>query len=744
MTKKRKRALPLALVLGILWLGGCGASEGSPSMPLISPKAPDTSTPTPPAATKAPAPPTAVPGLLPGDKIGEMVIETSPSQSPVLWDYCPMAWTDQPDPEPVDCSMPWQAEVEIWQAWGAKDQALLDAGWPALTWEMTVDGLAIDLPAFGTWDLDWEVDGTPVKIRAWDIKLVNPTPGEHRLHYVLRTDRDVDNGFAVQPAGTMHLVLDVTVEAPEEGAAAARQAGPPPTFEESWWHETVFYEVFVRSFADSTTGPLAGDGTGDLQGLIERLDYLNDGDPATTEDLGVNGLWLMPVMQSPSYHGYDVTDYYAVDEAYGTLDDFRRLVAEAHARGMRVIVDLVLNHTSSEHPWFVEARDHPESERRGWYLWSEERPDYLGPWGQEVWHASPSGYYYGLFWSGMPDLNLANPAVTVEMEDVARFWLEEAGADGFRLDAARHLIEEGSTQENTAATHEWLRGFRRVYKGADPEALVVGEMWTQGPNVVEYLQGDELDLAFDFDLAEAIVKYVGLRTADRLQGTLGASYGLYGGGHAATFLTNHDMDRVMSELGDAGKAKVAASVLLTVPGVPFVYYGEEIGMTGEKPDEMIRTPMQWSAEESAGFSAGTPWEPVNSDYAEVNVAAQLQDPASLLSHYRALIRLRRENPALQVGSYHPVDCTDAGLLAFLRARGGGAVLVVVNLREGAARGYSLSLGEGPLSGVYRAAVLYGASAALPDLSANEAGGFDAYQALPEVPGNGTLVIGLQP
>jgi len=684
------------------------------------------------------------PGLVPGDSIGEMSVDTSPSQSPILWDYCPMAWTNQPSPEPAECSMPWQAEVEIWQAWGAKDQARLDAGWPALTWEMTVDGLAIDLPAFGTWDLDWEADGTPVKIRAWDIKLINPTPGEHTLHYVLHTTRDVDNGFAVLPAGTMQLVVHVTVEAPQEEATAASPAGPPPSFDESWWNGTVFYEVFVRSFADSTTGPLAGDGIGDLRGLIEKLNYLNDGDPATTEDLGVTGLWLMPVMQSPSYHGYDVTDYYAVDEEYGTLDDFRQFVGEAHARGMQVIVDLVLNHTSSEHPWFVEARDHPESERRGWYLWSEEKPDYLGPWGQDVWHASPSGYYYGLFWSGMPDLNLSNPAVTAEMAKVARFWLEEAGADGFRLDAARHLIEEGSTQENTVSTHEWLKGFRRVYKGADPEAVVVGEMWTKGPNVAEYLRGDELDLAFDFDLAEAIVKYAGLRTANRLQGALTASYRLYGGGLSATFLTNHDMNRAMSQLADRGKAKVAASVLLTAPGVPFVYYGEEIGMTGEKPDEMIRTPMQWSAEENAGFSTGTPWEPVNSDYPDVNVVAQSQYTESLLSHYRALIRLRTASPTLQMGSYHPVDCTDAGLLTFLRARGDEAVLVIVNMREEGARGYTLSLGEGPLSGAYRAGVLYGGSGALPDLSANSSGGFDAYQPMLEVSGGGTLIIGLEP
>ena len=749
---RRRCGICLMGLLSILVLCGCGQAE-SPAPVLLSPTAaiePQTSAPlTPTAVPPTPAPVVepapAARMLVPGDLIGTMSVQVSPSRFPVVWDYCPMAWSDKPGGEPVDCAMPWQPEVEVWQAWGAKDQARLNAGWEALTWEIYVDGQALDLGAFGTWDIDYAAeDGTPVRVRAWDLKLVDPTPGEHILHYVLHTDRDVDNGFAIQPAGTMELVVHLTVEAPEEGATAAEPAGPPPQVQESWWNRTLFYEVFVRSFADSTTGPLAGDGIGDLQGLIERLDYLNDGDPATTDDLGVTGIWLMPIMQSPSYHGYDVTDYTEVDEEYGTLDDFRRLIAEAHKRGIRVITDLVLNHTSVEHPWFVEARDNPQSERRDWYLWSEEKPDYLGPWGQEVWHPSPSGYYYGLFWSGMPDLNLENPAVTAEMEKVARFWLEEAGADGFRLDAARHLIEEGEVQENSAATHEWLKGFRRLYKGVQAESLVVGEMWTKGTNVVEYLESDELDLAFDFDLAEAIVRYVGYRAANRMQGALAASYRLYGNGLSATFLTNHDMNRVMSELRDVGKAKLAASVLLTAPGVPFVYYGEEIGMTGEKPDEMIRTPMQWSAGANAGFTTGSPWEAVNGDSAEVNVAAQSGDPASLLSHYRELIGLRAGHPALQVGSYRPVDSTDAGLLAFLRAGDEETVLVILNLGEGAASGYDLSLAEGSLAGSYRAVLLYGGQADLPELAANSGGGFDAYRPLPEIAGGGTVIVQLQP
>ena len=752
MSKERRGGLLIGLILSALLLGACGATEAPTPIPPTLTTVPPTSTSIPPTTAPTAIPPTetAVPTaalvlLGPGDKIGEMAVDKSPSQTPILWDYCPMAWSDKPGGEPADCTMPWQPEVEIWGAWGAKDQALLDAGWEALVWEMYVDGQALDLDAFGTWDFDWAAeDGTPVRIRAWDLKLANPTPGEHTLHYVLRTTREVNNGLAVLPPSTTEMVLHLTVQPPETALAPTPVRTPPPV-QESWWNKAVFYEVFVRSFADSTAGPLANDGIGDLQGLIEKLDYLNDGDPATDDDLGVTGLWLMPIMQSPSYHAYDVTDYYAVNKDYGTNEDFKRLVVEAHKRGVKIIIDLVLNHTSSEHPWFVEARDNPGSERRDWYLWSEEKPDYLGPWGQEVWHDSPTGYYYGLFWEGMPDLNLENPQVTAELHKVARFWLEDLGVDGFRLDAARHLIEEGSSQENTQATHQWWKGFRTAVKASSPEALAVGEMWTKGPDIVSYVQGDELDLAFDFDLAEALVTYVGLRAANRIQGALASSYGLYGSGLSATFLTNHDMDRVMSVLrGDAGKAKLAASVLMTAPGVPFVYYGEEIGMTGQKPDEMIRTPMQWSAGENAGFTAGTPWEPVNGDYEEKNVARQTADSTSLLSLYRDLIHLRLAHPALQVGDYRPVASTDAGMVVYLRSSDEEKVLVIINLGEGPATGYDLSLGEGSLEGTYRASLLYGGEAELPDLVANRTGGFDSYRPLPDISGEGTVIIQLQP
>jgi alpha-amylase len=238
-----------------------------------------------------------------------------------------------------------------------------------------------------------------------------------------------------------------------------------------WWHDRVFYEVFVRSFADSD-----GDGIGDLRGLIERLDDLNDGDPGTTSDLGVTALWLMPVAASPSYHGYDVTDYLTIEPDYGTNEDFRTLVDEAHARGIRIVVDLVMNHTSREHPWFLEARERG-SEREAWYVWSDERPDVAGPAGRPVWHRDGDRWYYGYFWEGMPDLNVSDPGVTAELEAIAATWLTEMGVDGFRLDAARHLIEDGAELDNTPETFEWLQAFRSTVRETKPDALVLGEVW---------------------------------------------------------------------------------------------------------------------------------------------------------------------------------------------------------------------------------------------------------------------------
>ncbi|MBN1658767.1 MAG: DUF3459 domain-containing protein [Anaerolineae bacterium] len=516
-------------------------------------------------------------------------------------------------------------------------------------------------------------------------------------------------------------------------------AAPTPGWEQppaAWWDSAVFYEIFVRSFYDSD-----GDGIGDLQGIIQKLDYLNDGDPETTDDLGVTGLWLMPIMPSPSYHGYDVTDYRDINPDYGTQEDFHQLMEAAHARGVRVIVDMVLNHTSSKHPWFLDSTQGTDSARRDWYIWSDTDPGYAGPWGQQVWHASGGDYYYGIFWSGMPDLNLENPEVTAELHAATHFWLEEMGVDGFRLDAARHYVEDGKVQENTAATHDWLRDYYTLVHGTNPEALLVGEIWSESEVVTTYL-GDQLDLAFEFSLASSLLGSVLAARATDLANTMAEIEDLYPWNQYAPFLTNHDQDRVMSELArNPERARLAATVLLTLPGTPFIYYGEEIGMTGSKPDELIRTPMQWSAEAHAGFTAGTPWEPVNDGYEEWNVAVQAADPGSLLNHYRTLIHLRQAHDDLSTGDLVAVDTGSDRVYAYLR---GHSVLVVVNFDARPVAEYAVAWTGGPLPpGQYEAVDLLTGEALAP-VEVDAAGTVAGYVPAAELAERGALVIGLRP
>lgn len=504
-----------------------------------------------------------------------------------------------------------------------------------------------------------------------------------------------------------------------------------------WWNHSVFYEIFVRSFYDSD-----GDGIGDFNGIIEKLDYLNDGEPKTDTDLGVTALWLMPIFPAASYHGYDATDYYSVNPEYGTMEDFKRLLDEAHARGMRVIIDLMLNHTSREHPWFVEAQN-PDSPYRDWYIWAEE-PQGRGPDGQVVWHPAPSGgYYYGLFWDGMPDLNFTNPDVTSEMQEVARFWLEDVGVDGFRLDGARYLVETEQALADSDANHAWFQEFNTFVKGVNPEAVLVGEVWTTTFTVVTYIKGGELDTAFAFDQAAAILSSLNFARAETALDQMALDARLYPEGQLAPFLTNHDQNRVMSELGDQEEVRHAAAMLLTAWGTPFIYYGEEIGMTGVKPDERIRTPMQWAGGDKAGFTTGTPWQPVSQTDPAFTVEAQSEDPDSLLSFYRRLVKLRSENIALRVGQPYFLEIDPAPVYALLRASPEEAVLVVLNLGKEAVSEYNLSLESGPLQGRYRVVDLLGAGE-FPDLEANAEGGFDQYLPLPELPPNGRLILQLQP
>lgn len=497
-----------------------------------------------------------------------------------------------------------------------------------------------------------------------------------------------------------------------------------------WWNDAVFYEIFVRSFYDSD-----GDGIGDFNGITEKLDYL--------QDLGIKGIWLMPINPSPSYHGYDVIDYYAVNPDYGTMDDFKRLLEEARQRDIKIIMDFVMNHTSTKHPWFQSALT-PGSPYRDWYVWSEIDPGYLGPWGAKAWHrASNGGYYYGIFWDQMPDLNYANPAVREEMNKITKFWLEEVGVDGFRLDAVRYLVEEDNRLADSPANLSYLEEWGEYYRSINPQAFTVGEAWTDNTNVRKYTETDRgLNSAFNFDLSVAMGKLnAGNTTAFTF--VLQTTVRDFPDQDNANFLTNHDMPRVMNVLGNdkEQKARLAAGILLTMPGIPFIYYGEEIGMSGAKPDELIRTPMQWDNLSGAGFTSGTPWQAVNADFITVNVANQLGDPNSLLETYRTFIHLRNEHAALRVGQTYVPNSSHSKVAAYLRVVNDEVLLIVFNISNSPVTDYNLDLALGPLSGGYAARSLLDNTSINP-LTANEKGGLDDYTPIPELPPYSIFVIQL--
>ena len=445
---------------------------------------------------------------------------------------------------------------------------------------------------------------------------------------------------------------------PSEVSVAQNEL-PENFVNDTWWNDAVFYEIFVRSFYDSD-----GDGIGDIQGIIEKLDYLNDGNPNTSSDLGVTALWLMPIFPSPSYHGYDVTDYRDIHPDYGSMDDFRALVNAAHSRGIKVIIDFVGNHTSDQHPWFTSSANN--NDKRDWYIWRSSAPDYNGPWGQTVWHERNNAYYYGIFWGGMPDLNYNNQEVTNEIKNTVRFWKEDIGVDGFRIDAVKHWIENGSNQENTAQTLSWWRDFYVFQKSIDAGLMTVGEAWTSTQNIAPYTD-NRLDYCFEFDLANAILDGIINQSGAGITNKMNEILSAYPEGQYGTFLTNHDQDRSFNRLGQSpARAKLAASILLSLPGVPYLYYGEEVGMLGQKPDENIRRPMQWSSEANAGFSSQTPWHPINTNFANANVADQSQDQNSLWRHYQKWISTRNNTAALRKGTYTAVNAGSTTVFAFLR------------------------------------------------------------------------------
>lgn len=511
-----------------------------------------------------------------------------------------------------------------------------------------------------------------------------------------------------------------------------------------WYEETVWYLLFVRSFYDSD-----GDGIGDLRGVIEKLDYLNDGDPNTTTDLGITGIWLMPIMSAESYHGYDTVNYRMVERDYGTAQDFKDLMEAAHARGIRVVVDYVINHTSDQHPWFIAAQN-PDSPYRDWYVWSDERPTYQGPWGQNVWYQGTGNqYYYAVFWDRMPDLNHDNPAVREEIFDTARFWLEDMGADGFRLDAIRYVIEvevDGRPiLADSPANRQYMAEFNDYVHSVNPDAMTVGEILVESSNTIsKYTEDGSVDTAFEFDLMNAIISAAQSGNKRDIERQLASTMYEFEAGTFATLTGNHDFQRLMNTMIlDEGRNRVAANLLLTLPGIPYIYYGEEIGMTGTKPDENIRRPFQWDDSATGGFTTGTPWEALQTDYQERTVAGQTNDPNSLLSHYRNLIHLRNGHDALQFGETLPLASNYRTTYAYLRYTDDEVLLIVHNFDSETATDYAFSLDESPFRSVSSIDVLFGTGEpSLPSFSA--AGGLTDYVPFESLPPQSMYVLRLNP
>ena len=482
------------------------------------------------------------------------------------------------------------------------------------------------------------------------------------------------------------------------------------TSEWLWWQRGIVYQVYPRSFQDS-----GGDGVGDLPGITARLDHLRW--------LGVDAVWISPIYPSPMKDfGYDVADYTGVHPLFGTMDDFDRLVHEAHARGLKVILDFVPNHSSDQHPWFRESRSSRQSPKRDWYIWRDPAPDggppnnWLSNFGGPAWtlDEATGQYYYHAFLPEQPDLNWRNPAVVEAMLGVLRFWLER-GVDGFRVDVIWHLVKDASLRDeppnprwteaerpydallhvhttDQPEVHGVIGRMRRLFDEYDDRVLI-GEIYLPVERLVRYYGEGEpgVHLPFNFQLILAPWD------ARHIAGLI-AEYeaALPPGGWPNWVLGNHDQHRIASRVGPA-QARVAAMLLLTLRGTPTLYYGDEIGMRDVPiPPERVqdpfeknvpgkglgrdpeRTPMQWSAAPGAGFTTGEPWLPIAEDFGQVNVEAQRDDPRSILTLYRRLIALRRGEPALEVGSYEPVEA-EGDVLAYVRRGADGAFLVALNL-----------------------------------------------------------------
>ena len=445
-----------------------------------------------------------------------------------------------------------------------------------------------------------------------------------------------------------------------------------------------YYEVFVYSFYDSD-----GDGIGDLRGVLEKLDYLNDGDDTTDTDLGINGIWLMPVMPSTTYHKYDTTDYENIDPQYGTLEDFDTLLAACHERGIRVILDLAMNHSSSKHPWFLQAAEYLRSLPAGAEPDVEECPyvDYYHfsreSQGGYVPLAGTDWYYEARFWDGMPDLNLQSEAVRREFEQIADFWLDR-GVDGFRLDAVKEYVT-GSTEDNV----EILRWFADYVHGKDPENYLVCECWTDQNTYAKYYESG-VDSMFDFAFADksGIIANVmnGKAPAASYAKNLEAEQAMYAQYNAdfinAPFYTNHDMGRSAGYYAgenSAAQTKMGNALNLLMNGNVFLYYGEELGMKGSGKDENKRAPMYWSKDSTVAGMCKGPADMEDFQMKFDSLAEQQEDPDSIYYYVRQAIRIRNQNPEIARGTTTFLEqFSGEQCFALTRTYGDSALLLVGN------------------------------------------------------------------
>lgn len=483
-----------------------------------------------------------------------------------------------------------------------------------------------------------------------------------------------------------------------------------------WWQHAVFYEIYPRSFADSNN-----DGVGDLKGIASKLDYL--------KELGVDAIWISPCFPSPQVDfGYDVSDYENIDPMYGTLEDFDALAREAKERGIHIILDFVVNHTSDQHKWFLDSKSSRTSAYRDWYIWRDgkgpgEPPNnWVSTFGGSAWKFDPTTnqYYYHFFYPEQPDLNWRNPAVKDAMFDVTRWWYKR-GVSGFRLDAVDTLFEDPNLHDNPIANpgknafgdpfeqnkyntklpevHDVLRGLRQV--ADEYNAVLIGETWTADVAELNQYYGkgnNELQLPMDF-LFTMVNKLAPVEFRKQIAEVDAAT------GWPTFVISNHDIVRSYDRYGDSKHndqiAKLMAALYLTLRGTPIIYYGEEIGMKTtpptrqedvkdpigrkgwpkEKGRDGERTPMQWDDSVNAGFSKGTPWLPVPPTYKTHNVAEESKDPNSVLVFYKSVLKLRHTNRALLDGSYKAINESDANVLSYLRVYKDEAVVVALNMSD---------------------------------------------------------------